>query len=118
MVDGILLESSDLKGKVKGGRAGAELAGMSYIGYEIGITDNSLHVYGDHCNADIKDEEYRYLVVPFSSIRGIELKDMSDRGRTVVIHGLDDDVVLHSENQSRLSENLERVFLLLSRLLA
>ncbi|KAB1191171.1 MULTISPECIES: hypothetical protein [Haloferax] len=118
MVDGILLDSSQLKGKVKGGRAGAEIAGMSYIGYEIGVTENSLHIYGDHSNADIKDEEYRYLIVPLSSIRGMELKDLSDRGRTIEIHALGDSVTLHSENQTRLSENLKRVFLLLSRLLA
>lgn len=118
MVDGVLLEPSRLKGKVKGGRAGADIAGTSYVGYEIGVTENSLHVYGDRCTADISDEEYRYLLVPFSSIRGVELKDLADRGRTVVIHALDDDVVLYSENQSRLSENLERVFRLLARLLA
>ncbi|WP_416841569.1 hypothetical protein [Haloferax sp. DFSO52] len=118
MVDGILLEPSQLKGKVKGGRAGAELAGMSYIGYEIAITENSLHVYGDQCNADITDEDFRYLIVPLASIQGIELKDMNDRGRTIEIHALDDEITLHSENQTRLSENLKRVFVLLSRLLA
>lgn len=118
MVDGVLLDASQLKGKVKGGRAGAEIAGLSYIGYEIGVTENSLHIYGDHCNADIKDEEYRYLVVPLDSVRGIELKDLSDRGRSVVVHAVDEDVVLYSENQSTLSENLKRVFLLLCRLLA
>ncbi|ELZ59635.1 MULTISPECIES: hypothetical protein [unclassified Haloferax] len=118
MVDGILLDASHLKGKVKGGRAGAEIAGMSYVGYELAVTERSIHVYGDHCNADIQDEEYRYLVIPLDSVRGIELKDLSDRGRCVRIHGPDDGVTLYSENQSSLSKNLKRVFLLLSRLLA
>ncbi|KAB1185037.1 MULTISPECIES: hypothetical protein [Haloferax] len=118
MVDGILLDSSQLKGKVKGGRAGAEISGMSYIGYEIGVTEHSVHIFGDQCNADIKDEEFRYLIVPLDAIRGIELMDLTNRGRAVVVHALDEEVVLYSENQSRLSENLKRVFLLLSRLLA
>ncbi|ELZ80459.1 hypothetical protein KU306_17515 (plasmid) [Haloferax larsenii] len=118
MVDGVLLDSSQLKAKVKGSRAGAEIAGMSYIGYEVAVTQKSLHVYGDQCNADIRDEEFRYLIIPFESIRGFELKDLSDRGRTLEIHALEDDVVLHSEGQSRLSENLKRIFLLISKLLA
>lgn len=118
MVDGILLEPSQLKGKVKGGRAGAEITGMSYIGYEIGVTEHSLHIFGDHCNADIKDEDFRYLIVPLDSIQGLELKDTTDRGRAIEVHALDDEIVLFSENQTRLSENLKRVFLLLSRLLA
>ncbi|QOS14026.1 uncharacterized protein HfgLR_24205 (plasmid) [Haloferax gibbonsii] len=118
MVDGILLDASNLKGKVKGGRAGAEIAGMSYIGYELAVTERSIHVYGDHCNADIQDEEYRYLIVPLDSVRGVELKDLSDQGRCLQIHALDDEVILFSENQSSLSKNLKRVFLLLSRLLA
>ncbi|WP_396613451.1 hypothetical protein ACH9L7_17650 (plasmid) [Haloferax sp. S1W] len=118
MVDGILLDSSKLKAKVKGGRAGAKIAGMKYIGYEVAVTEHSVHVYGNQCNADIREEEYRYLVIPFDSIRGFELKDLTDRGRTLEIHALDDDVVLHSENQSRLSENLKRIFLLISTLLA
>ncbi|ELZ97943.1 hypothetical protein C440_01808 [Haloferax mucosum ATCC BAA-1512] len=118
MVDGILLEPSQLKGKVKGGRAGAEISGMTYIGYEVGVTSQSIHIYGDHCNADIQDEEYRYLVIPFESIRAIEMKDLSDRGRCIVVHGLDEEVIFYSENQTSLSKNLKRVFLLLSRLLA
>ncbi|AFK21430.1 hypothetical protein E6P09_16375 (plasmid) [Haloferax mediterranei ATCC 33500] len=118
MVDGILLDPSQLKGKVKGGRAGAEIAGMTYIGYEIAVTSHSIHVYGDNCNADIQDEEYRYLVLPFDSVRAIEMKDLSDRGRCIVVYGLDDDLIFYSENQKSLSKNLKRVFLLLSKLLA
>jgi hypothetical protein len=117
MVDGVLLEGSELKGKVKGGRAGAVIAGKKYVGYELGIAARAIHIYGDRCSSDIRDEEFRYLVIPFESVRGVELKELTDRGRAIQIHAIDDDVTLFSENQSQLSENLKRAFLLLSKLL-
>ncbi|ADQ68189.1 hypothetical protein GL213_13070 [Halogeometricum borinquense] len=119
MVDGIELPEELLRAKVKGERAGADVAGMQYIGYEIGLTKNSLHVYGKHCNADIADEDFRYMIVPLESIRAIKMADMKDRGRTIEIHlGEEDDITLHSEGQKSLGKNLRRLFLLVSRLLA
>jgi hypothetical protein len=118
MVDGILLGEDLLKAKVRGERAGADVAGMRYVGYELGLTERSLHVYGRHCDADIADEDYRYMVLPLESVRSVAMTDLTDRGRSITIQGADDEVVLYSENQSTLGENLKRFFLLLSRVLA
>ncbi|WP_410767651.1 hypothetical protein [Haloferax sp. DFSO60] len=117
MVDGVLLDGSELKGKVKGGRAGAMIAGKKYVGYELGIAAGCIHIYGNDCSSDIRDEEFRYLVIPFDSIQGLELKDLTDRGRAIEIHAIGETVTLYSENQSRLSENLKRAFVLVSKLL-
>lgn len=119
MVDGIDIRDDKLRAKVKGERAGANVAGMEYIGYEVGLTTNSLHVYGKHCNADIADEDFRYMVVPLDSVRAVKLADLKDRGRSVEVHlGEKDDIVLYSENQQTLGKNLRRLFLLVSRLLS
>jgi hypothetical protein len=119
MVDGIEVGEDRLRAKVKGERAGANVAGMQYIGYEVGLTKNSLHVYGKHCNADIADEDYRYMVVPLTSVRAVKMADVKDRGRSVEIHlGEEDDIVLFSEGQATLGKNLRRLFLLVSRLLS
>ena len=119
MVDGIEIPDEVLRAKVKGERAGADVGGMQYIGYEVGLTTNSLHVYGKHCNADIADEDFRYMVVPLDSVRAVKLADQKDRGRSIEIHlGEKDDIVLHSEGQRTLGDNLRRLFLLVSRLLS
>ncbi|SFR36067.1 hypothetical protein [Halogeometricum limi] len=119
MVDRIMVGDDQLRAKVKGERAGADVAGMQYIGYEVGLTKHSVHVLGKQCNADIADEDFRYMVVPIDSIRAVKLSDVKDRGRTIEVHlGEDDDIVLHSEGQRTLGENLKRLFLLLSRLLS
>ena len=119
MVDGIEIPDEVLRAKVKGERAGADVGGMQYIGYEVGLTTNSLHVYGKHCNADIADEDFRYVVVPLDSVRAMKLADLKDRGRSVeILLGESDDIVLYSENQQTLGKNLRRLFLLVSRLLS
>lgn len=118
MAGGIPLDTSYPKGKAKSGHAGAEVAGMSYVGYELVVTEWSIYVYSDHCDADTQGEEYCYLVIPLDSVRGTELKDLSDRGRCVQIHRLDDGMMSYSKNQSNPLKNLKRMSLLLSRLFA
>lgn len=119
MVDGLVVGDDRLRAKVKGERAGANVAGMEYIGYEVGLTQNSIHVLGKQCNADIADEDFRYVVVPLDNVRAVKFTDLTDRGRTVeLLLGDADEVALHSEKQTTLGKNLQRLFLLVSRLVS
>jgi hypothetical protein len=118
MVEGILVGDDRLKAKVRGERAGAEVAGMRYVGYEIGVTERSLHVYGRHCRADIAEEEFRYVVLPLDAVTAFKMVDHTDHGRTLEIQTAKEDVVLYSERQSTLTANLQRLFVLVSRLLS
>ncbi|MFC6826573.1 hypothetical protein [Halopelagius fulvigenes] len=118
MVEGLLIGDDLLKAKVKGERAGAEVAGMRYVGYEVGVTERSVHVLGKHCRADIADEDFRYVVVPLDAVTSLKMVDHTDHGQTIELQTAKEDVVLQSEKQSTLSKNLERLFMLMCRLLA